>query len=86
VGIGKKRCTIRWIKQGEDDTHKKIHAMATERYRRNNIAMLKDDQGNEITDLDQMAGMLWNNYRDIIMGHCEDISIQFDLATLINSV
>jgi exonuclease III len=45
----KKRCTIRWINQGEENT-KKFHAMATEHYRRNNIAMLQDSQGNEITD------------------------------------
>jgi hypothetical protein len=83
-GYWKKRCTIRWIKQGEDNT-KNFHAMATERYRRNNIAMLKDDQGNEITDHDQMAGMLWNNYKDR-MGHSEGISMQFDLAALIQSV
>jgi hypothetical protein len=47
----RKRCTARWIKQGEDNT-KKFHAMATERYRSNSIDMLKDDQGNEITDHD----------------------------------
>jgi mannosylglycoprotein endo-beta-mannosidase len=53
----KKRCTVRWIKQGEDNT-KFFHAMATERYRRNNIAMLKDSQGNEVSDHDQTAVML----------------------------
>jgi lipoate-protein ligase B len=35
----KKRYTIRWIKQGEENT-KFFHAMATERYRRNAIASL----------------------------------------------
>jgi hypothetical protein len=35
--------------------------MATERFRRNNIAMLKGADGIEITDHDQMAGMLWNS-------------------------
>jgi mannosylglycoprotein endo-beta-mannosidase len=53
----KKRCTIRWIKQGEDNT-KFFHAMATERFRRNSIAMLKDVDGNAITDHDLMARML----------------------------
>jgi hypothetical protein len=71
-GYWKKRCTIRWIKQGEENT-KKIHAMATERFRRNSIAMLKDCQGNEVTDHDPMA-MLWNSYRDQ-MGHSEGISM-----------
>jgi hypothetical protein len=52
----KKRCTIRWIKQGEDNT-KFFHAMATERYRRNNISVLKDGSGNEFSDHEIMAGM-----------------------------
>jgi mannosylglycoprotein endo-beta-mannosidase len=80
----KKRCTVRWIKQGEDNT-KFFHAMATERYRRNNIAMLKDSQGNEVSDHDQMAVMVWNSYRDR-MGRSEGISMQFDLAALLPQV
>jgi hypothetical protein len=59
--------------------------MATERYRRNNIAMLKDSQGNEVSDHDQMAIMLWNSYRDR-MGRSEGISMQFDLAALLPRV
>jgi hypothetical protein len=45
----KKMCTIRWIQQGEDNT-KKIHAMATERFRRNSIALFRYVDGNEVTD------------------------------------
>jgi hypothetical protein len=77
----RKRCTIRWIKQGEEIT-KFFHAMATERFRRNNIALLKESQGNDVTDHDQMAGMLWNNYRER-MGQSEGIDMQFDLSSLI---
>jgi hypothetical protein len=51
----RKRCTISRIKQGEDNT-KFFHAMATERFRRNNIAMLKADDGREVTDQQEMAG------------------------------
>jgi hypothetical protein len=69
----KKRCTIRWIQQGEDNT-KFFHAMATERYRRNAIAMLKDVDGNEVTDHQGMAGLLWREYKDI-MGRSEPISM-----------
>ena len=36
----KKRCTIRYIKVGEENT-KFFHAMATERFRRNSIASLQ---------------------------------------------
>jgi hypothetical protein len=66
----KKRCTIRWIKQGEENT-KFFHAMAMERFRRNNIAMLKDEAGNELTD-HQMAGLLWSSYKSR-MGHSEGV-------------
>jgi hypothetical protein len=59
--------------------------MAIERFRRNSIAMLKDSQGNDVTDHDQMASMLWNSYRDR-MGHLEGISMQFDLHRLIHKV
>jgi hypothetical protein len=48
--------------------------MATERYRRNNIAMLQDTQGNEITDHEQMAAMFLNDYKDR-MGHSEGINM-----------
>jgi hypothetical protein len=68
-----KRCTAHWIKQGEDNT-KFFHSMATERYRRNSIAMLKDDQGNEIMDHDQMAGVLWNSYKERL-GRSEGIEM-----------
>jgi hypothetical protein len=47
-------CIARWIKQGEDNTNF-FHAMATERYHRGNISMLKDAQGNIVTDHDLMA-------------------------------
>jgi hypothetical protein len=67
------RCTIRWIKQGEDNT-KFFHAMATKRFRRNDIAMLQDCEGNEVTDHDLMAGMLWNEYKDR-MGKLEGIEM-----------
>jgi hypothetical protein len=80
----RKQCTIRWIKQGEENT-KFLHAMATERFRRNNIAMLKDNQENEVTYHDQMAAMLWHDYK-AGMGHSEGINMQFDLSALIRNV
>jgi hypothetical protein len=58
-----KKCTIRWIKQGEDNT-KFFHAMATERYRRNNISMLIGGNVNEVSDHEIMAGMLLTNFKE----------------------
>jgi mannosylglycoprotein endo-beta-mannosidase len=80
----RKRCTIRWIKQGEDNT-KNFHDMATERYRRNAIVMLRDVDGNEVTDHQGMAGLLWREYKDR-MGRSEPISMQFDLPRILHAV
>jgi hypothetical protein len=80
----RKRCTTRWIKQGEDNT-KFFHAMASERYRKNSIAMLLDDGGNEVTDHQVMAGLLWSIFKDR-MGKSEGISMQFDLDSLLSRV
>ena len=76
----RKRCTARWIKVGEDNT-KFFHAMATQRFRRNSIAMLKADDGREVTDHAEMAGLLWSSYRDR-MGCSNGIDMQFDLSSL----
>jgi hypothetical protein len=80
----RKRCTIRWIKQGEDNT-KFFHAMATERFRRNAIALLQDNDGNDVSDHDLMAALLWNDYKNR-MGTSEGIDMQFDLERIINPV
>jgi hypothetical protein len=42
------RCTIIWIKQGGDNT--KNSRYGTERFHSNSIAMLKDKEGNEVSD------------------------------------
>jgi hypothetical protein len=70
----RKRCTIRWNKQGEDNK-KFFHFMATERFHRNNIAMSKNDDG---------VG-LWRTYK-CRMGQLEGIDLQFDLASLLTRV
>jgi hypothetical protein len=76
----RKRCTIRWIKQGEDST-KFFHAMATKRFHRNTIALLHDVDGNGISDHESMASLLWSNYKDM-MGRSDGIQMQFDLPHL----
>jgi hypothetical protein len=80
----KKRCTIHWIKQGEDNT-KKNHAMATERFRRNTIAMLHDTDGNEVSDHHAMASLLWAAYKHR-MGKSDGITMEFNLHSLIKRV
>jgi mannosylglycoprotein endo-beta-mannosidase len=80
----RKHCTICWIKLGEDNT-KFFHAMATERYRRNTISMIRDDDGNEVTDHDSMAGLFLREYKER-MGRSEPISMQFDLHRILHGV
>jgi hypothetical protein len=62
-----------------------FHAMATQRMRRNAISMLKVDDGRIISDHDEMAGLLWSEYRDR-MGKSEGIQMQFDLGRLVKRV
>jgi hypothetical protein len=69
----RKRCTIRWINQGGVNT-KFFHAMATERYRRNSIAMLRDADANDIIYHQAMAGLLWADYKGR-MGHSDGINM-----------
>jgi hypothetical protein len=76
----RKRCTIRWVKVGEDNT-KFFHAMATQRHRRNAISMLTAVDGRQVSDHAEMAGLLWSSYKER-MGMSEGISMQFDLAAL----
>ena len=45
----RKRCTIRYIKFGTENT-KLFHALATERYRKNSIATLKTPDGATVSD------------------------------------
>jgi hypothetical protein len=80
----RKRCTIRWIKLGEDNT-KKFHAKATERFRRNSISSLIAEDGSVVTDHSHMAGMLWACYKER-MGSSEGINMQFDLSRILQRV
>jgi hypothetical protein len=80
----RKRCTVRWIKMSEDNT-KIFHAMATKRMRRNAISMLRAGDGRIITDHDEMAGLLWSEYKER-MGKSEGIQMKFDLARLVKRV
>ena len=79
-----KRCTIRWIKMGEENT-KFFHAMATERFRRSCISSLELPDGHTVTDHDQMAAVAWNCFKDR-MGSSRGITIKFDLDSLISPV
>jgi hypothetical protein len=59
--------------------------MATERNFHKSIAMLQDDSGNEVTDHEAMPGLLWSSYKER-MGKLDGITMQFDLASLLERV
>jgi len=80
----RKRCTIRYIKVGGENT-KFFHAMATERYRRNSIASLKLHDGTVVTDHSQMEGIIWDCFKNR-MGSSRGIKMGFDLSSLIEPV
>jgi hypothetical protein len=68
-----------------EDNTKNFHAMATQRMRRNAISMLRAGDGRIITDHDEMAGLLWSEYKER-MGKSEGIQMKFDLARLVKRV
>jgi hypothetical protein len=59
--------------------------MATKRFRRNNIDVLKNKDGMEISDHQQMAGLLSSSYKER-MGCSYGIYMQFDLSTPLDKV
>ena len=80
----KQRCTIRYIKVGEENS-KFFHAMASERLRKNAIASLRVDGNDPVSDHTQMAGILWSSFKNR-MGHAQGINMGFDLPQLIQPV
>jgi hypothetical protein len=59
--------------------------MATQRHKRNAISMLTAADGRQVSDHEEMAGLLWSSYKER-MGMTEGISMQFDLASLLTKV
>lgn len=58
-----KHCTIRWIKFGDENT-KFFQAVATERYRHNNIASFRKEDGSLIDSHDGKEAFLFQTYTD----------------------
>ena len=80
----KKRCTIRYIKLGRENT-KFFHAMATERHRRNSIASLTDIDGSTVSSHSRMEGIIWNCFKNR-MGVSAGIVMGFDLTALLKPI
>jgi mannosylglycoprotein endo-beta-mannosidase len=77
----RKRCTIRWMKLGEENT-KFFHAMATERYRHNAIEQIQNSEGQVVTQHEEIAAVAWICYKER-MGTSNGINMQLDLSELL---
>jgi hypothetical protein len=78
----KSRCTVRWFKLGGENT-KFFHSKATERYRHNKIAEIKDDDGNTLVDHNDKANTFLLSYKGR-MGVCIPTASPFDLEDIIS--
>ncbi|XP_073353994.1 uncharacterized protein [Aegilops tauschii subsp. strangulata] len=80
----KKRCTIRYFKFGDGST-KFFHRVATERFRRNNIASLRLPDDSVIHDHVGKEVVLFQTYKERL-GHSSQTDIRFDLKRIIKKV
>ena len=77
----KKRCTIRWVQFGDENT-KFFQAVATKRYRKNNIANLQTPDGLVVEDHNGKEALLFHAYSDRL-GTSSPTHMHFDLPSLI---
>ena len=75
------RCTIRWIKFGDDNTNF-FQAIATERFRRNNIASFRNDAGETVDDHNEKEALLFQTYTDRL-GTSRPTEMKFNLPDII---
>lgn len=59
----KQRATIRWVKLGDENT-KFFQAKATIKYRKNHISTIQDDTGQEISEHQAKAVVLWRAFKE----------------------
>jgi hypothetical protein len=77
----KQRNTARWVLFGDKNT-RLFHTMATYSMRRNFISSLTFEDGSEVFEYEQKAGVLWSAYRDML-GVSKFSGILFELSELI---
>ena len=80
----RKRCTIRYIKVGEENS-KFFQAMATERYRKNSIASLLLSDGSVTSNHEEMAKEFLTSFQSR-MGTVKSISLDANILSLIPRV
>jgi hypothetical protein len=80
----KQRFTQRFVQLGDENT-KFFHAMATERYRRNNISQILNSDGSMVTDHQEKSLMFWEEFRKRL-GVTVQTEMQFDLGSLVQEI
>ena len=78
------RCTIRWVKFGDEQPNF-FQAMASERYRRNNIAALTIDDGYCVEDHAGKESVIFQAFKKRL-GSSGQHEMKFDLARIIKKV
>jgi hypothetical protein len=53
---------VRWVQLGDEPT-KFFNATTTERYRKNTITSLQDEEGKELLQHEEKAAVLWNTFK-----------------------
>ena len=79
----KQRSKMRWVMLGDENTEL-FHSIATISHKRNFIVSLSDNDGNQISDHDQKANLLWSSFKDRL-GTSEFSSMSFDLGSILDS-
>lgn len=80
----RKRCTIRYIKFGEENT-KLFQSLATERYRRNSIAILKKPDGTAVQDHKAKEEILFQVFKQRL-GESSPPTMKFNLSEIIKKI
>jgi hypothetical protein len=80
----KKRCTIRWTKFGDENSNF-FQAMATERYRRNSISALINDQGQQVSDHAGKEEIIYDSFKARLGTKCNP-QMAFNLEELISPI
>ena len=79
----KKRCTIRWIKFG-DENSKFFQAIVTERYRKNYISILKSENGISFDDHASKESILFEAFKTRL-GTAKVPQMKFNLSNMLRS-
>jgi hypothetical protein len=76
----RQRFTQRMVQYGDENT-KFFHAMATERYRKNVVTQILDDNGRMVSDHSEKSALFFQEFRKRL-GSTVPTIMQFDLQTL----